>query len=146
MVNVQQSLVLNASARDVWAVVGDFDKLNEWHAAVQSIESEETSEGHMRSLALLGGTKKLVEQLDELDEENLSYSYHIIDGPLPVADFRGTIAVSPHGGDAGSIVSWVARFEPKGTTEEDATATTLQAGSNLPDFIEATGYIRIRDD
>ena len=122
MVHVQQSLVLNASARDVWAVVGDFDKLNEWHPAVQSIESETTGEGHLRSLALLGGTKRLIEKLDEADEENFSYSYHIMDGPLPVADFKGTISVSPHEGETGCIVTWVASFEAEGTTEEDATA------------------------
>ena len=123
MVHIQQSLVLSANANDVWSVVGDFDKINEWHPAVLTIEDDDDDEGHIRLLGLLGGTKKMKERLIELNEDDLTYSYTIEDGPLPVQEFTGTVSVDASNEETGSsIFTWVAEFEPKDTTEEDATA------------------------
>ena len=121
MVHVQQSIMLDASASDVWGIIGNFDKMNDWHPAVLTTESEDTENGHQRALSLLGGTKKLLERLDELDSEKFTYSYTTIDGPLPVNNFTGQITIEP-GEDEGCTVVWSGDFEPEGTTKEDASA------------------------
>jgi mxaD protein len=121
MVHVEQSVTLDANASDVWAIVGNFDKLNDWHPAILTIESEDTEDGHQRAMTLLGGTKKLLERLDETDSEKLSYSYTMVDGPLPVKNFTGQISITPHE-EEDCIVVWSGTFEPDGTTKEDASA------------------------
>ncbi len=123
MVQVQQSLVLTASADDVWALVGNFDKIKEWHPAVLAIELDDIDEGHVRILALLGGTKKMVEKLLESDDEEMRYSYETLDGPLPVQNFVGHISVDASmDEDGGSIFTWFAEFDARDTTDEDAEA------------------------
>ncbi len=123
MVHIQKSLVISASANDVWAIVGDFDRINEWHPAVLTNEDEDDDEGHVRILGLLGGTKKMKERLVEMNEDEMIYTYTIVDGPLPVRDFTGTISVDASMDESGtSIFTWVAQFEPRDTTEADATA------------------------
>ena len=121
MVHVHQSLTLDASANDVWEIVGNFDKMSDWHPAILTTESEDTENGRQRALTLLGGTKKQLERLNEFDGENLSYTYSMIDGPLPVQDYTGKILVESNE-EAGCTVTWSADFEPQGTTEADASA------------------------
>ena len=50
----------------------------------------------------------------------MSYTYTIVEGVLPVADYQATITVMP-AGDNSSNVSWSGTFNAAGA--DDATAT-----------------------
>ena len=112
---VKQSVRLPAPVTDVWKRIGGFNALPDWHPMVQ--KSELAKGGMERKLTLPGGGT-IVEKLEGKDDKSYRYSYSITDSPLPVADYHSTIEVHQEGNEA--VVEWMGRFEPKGTSAEDA--------------------------
>lgn len=59
------------------------------------------------------------------DTAKMSYSYAIVEpGPLPVANYQSTLAVTPKG--AGSTITWTGKFDAKGA--DDAKASEAIGG------------------
>jgi carbon monoxide dehydrogenase subunit G len=112
---VKQSVRLPAPVTEVWKRIGGFNALPDWHPMVQ--KSELAKGGQERKLTLPGGAT-IVEKLESKDDNSYRYSYSITDSPLPVADYHSTIEVHQEGDQ--SVVEWMGRFEPKGTSAEDA--------------------------
>jgi Polyketide cyclase / dehydrase and lipid transport len=63
-----------------------------------------------------GGT--IVEALVTMDTAGRSYTYSIVSGPLPVANYTSTISVAADG--PGSMVTWVGKYDAKGATDADS--------------------------
>jgi hypothetical protein len=112
---VKQSVRLPAPVTEVWKKIGGFNALPDWHPLVK--KSELAKGGQERKLTLPGGAT-IVEKLESKDDKSYRYSYSITDSPLPVADYHSTIEVHQEGKEA--VVEWMGRFEPKGTSAEDA--------------------------
>ncbi len=120
MTAVIETVSLNASAADIWSLIGDFDSLDSWHPAVAACEAARSGDSSIRYLTL-GDGSKIVERLDERDDKARRYSYTILDaGPLPVRNYQSTLAVSGDG--PVSTVTWSSEFEPHGISEADAQA------------------------
>ena len=115
MTKVSMSTNLNGSADQVWKLIGGFNALPDWHPSVEN--SELTQEGQTRTLSLAGGGT-LVEKLEKVDDGARTYTYSIVDGPLPVANYTATIKVSGEGDN--STIEWSSEFEPAGAPEQDA--------------------------
>jgi hypothetical protein len=64
-----------------------------------------------------GGT--VLEKLERSDEDGQSYSYTIVESPLPVKNYSATIEVSEAEG-GGCSIEWSSEFEAEGATENDA--------------------------
>jgi len=109
MPKVSMSTDLQASADDVWRMIGQFNALPDWHPAVES--SELKKEGQERVLSLAGGGK-IIERLEKLSENEREYSYSIKDSPLPVKNYNATIKVKD--GKDGCTVEWSSDFEAVG--------------------------------
>ena len=103
------------SADALWAKIGDFCGISKWHPAIEKCEL--SADGKTRTLSLKGGGT-IVESLVRMDAAGRSYTYAIVSGPLPVANYTSTISVAADG--AGSTVTWVGKYDAKGTTEEDS--------------------------
>jgi hypothetical protein len=107
-----------ASADAVWAKIGDFCGIQKWHPAVEKCAL--SADGKMRTLSLKGGGT-IVEKLEKRDEAARSYSYSIVESPLPVANYLSTISVAAQG--AGSTITWSGKYDAKGASEADAKKT-----------------------
>ena len=102
-----------ASAPDVlWEKIGDFLGLDKWVTGIPPMDSEK--DGKVRRIG--SGDNAVVEEL--VDEGERSYSYRILQGPLPVKDYVSTLSVAPSA--EGSLVEWKSTFEPDGVPEEQA--------------------------
>jgi len=102
-----------ATAPDVlWEKIGDFLGLDRWVVGIPPMESDD--DGKVRRIG--SGDNAIIEELVEQGER--SYSYRIVQGPLPVKDYVSTLSVSPAGD--GSLVEWKSTFEPSGVPEEQA--------------------------
>jgi hypothetical protein len=99
----------------VWAKIGDFCGIAAWHPAIEKCTL--SGDGKVRTLALKGGGV-LHERLEKRDEAAHSYSYSIIDGPLPVANYLSTISVAADG--AGSKITWIGKYDAKGASDAEA--------------------------
>ena len=110
---------IKAPPATVWATIGDFCGIAQWHPAIASCTPSVQGRAHLRTLALKGGGA-IVERQTARSERAMSYSYTIVSGPLPVDHYRSTIAVKPSAD--GSSVSWTGVFVAKGADDAKATA------------------------
>ena len=103
---------------EVWAVAGAFCSIKTWHPAVA--ECEETKEGDVtfRTLTLKDGGKIKEKQTGS---DALSYSYDIVEGPLPVKNYKAKFWMEEDDEPDRSVIYWQADFDAaEGTTEDDA--------------------------
>lgn len=108
-----------SSADAVWAKVGDFCGIANWHPAVAKCELSHGKK--IRTLTLKGGGT-IVERLLKWDKKGMSYSYTIVSSPLPVSHYFSTIKVVADG--SGSDVIWTGKYKAKkGTSDADAQKT-----------------------
>ena len=118
MTDVDMSVTLNATAEQVWNAIRGFNALPQWHPAVARSEEKREGGKTLRYLSLHGGGQ-IIEELERSDDKLRSYSYKIVDAPLPVAKYRAELSVRDEG--AGRCrVRWQSTFEPKGAPEGDA--------------------------
>lgn len=118
MAKVEQTVQLNASADQVWEVIGNFSDLG-WYPGNRGMQTE-TVDGKLQRVVPLPGGAELREQQED-DRGSHSYSYTIASGPLPVSDYLCSLRVEPDGnGTNRSIVTWSSTFEPVGVSEDQA--------------------------
>lgn len=120
MPSVTMSTRLAADPEQLWKAIGGFAAIADWHPAVEKAELQGEGEGKgtLRVLQLAGGGK-IVERLEEISPTERVYSYSIVEGPLPVANYRAEIRVVDNG-DGTSTVTWSSSFEPAGVDENKA--------------------------
>lgn len=101
----------------VWAKIGAFCAIGDWHPAVASCKQSEEGGATYRTLALEGGgtiKERLVETTDS------GYTYEIVESPLPVQNYRSTFSVKAAGED--TAVDWTGSFDAKDAPDADAEA------------------------
>ena len=119
MASVSVNQDLPVPAQMVWTTIGGFNALPDWHPAVENSELEKDGGNTLRRLHLAGGGE-IVEKLEQIDDNERLYTYSILSGPLPVANYTATIRVKATAG--GCNVEWSSEFDPAGAPENDAVA------------------------
>ncbi len=106
---VVETVTIDVPAAKVWAIIGDFDALKNWHPAVASSAADKgNEEGSVRQVKLKDGGA-LTESLESWDAAKMKYSYRAKDGgALPVTNYTSTISVRDDGGKA--VVEWRGAF------------------------------------
>ena len=102
----------------IWAFAGDFCAIKDWHPLVA--DCKETQEGNdtFGTLTLKdGGTIK--EKMT--DKDDLSYSYEIVESPLPVKNYKAKFWVEPDDEPERTAVYWEAEFDANGASDDVAT-------------------------
>lgn len=116
-VEVTRTIEVAAAPGASWEAIGQFCGIGVWHPAVAKCELGVRKAHAARTLSLKGGGTILEEETARSDRE-MSYSYIIIESPLPVDDYSSTISVKPHG--AGSTITWTGDFKAKGASDAKA--------------------------
>ncbi len=121
--SASQEATFNASASDVWAHIGEFGGLHTWHPAVTVTELQGSGmdKGDIRVLTL-GDGAKITEELHDHSNDSMSYSYAILESPLPVANYESTIKVESTGDDSCKVV-WSSTFDAKDAMDIEAIGT-----------------------
>jgi hypothetical protein len=102
----------------IWAIAGDFCSIKDWHPIVADCQETKEGDATIRTLTLKDGAK-LKEKLIEADDT--SYSYEIVESPLPVKNYKAKLSVEPddRSSDHTTIV-WEATFDANGASDDDA--------------------------
>lgn len=119
-IDVERSAEVKATPEAVWTAIGEFCGIGDWHPAVEKCGLSDEGGKPTRTLSLAGGGT-LVEEQVARDDAAMSYTYRIVDGPLPVADYVSTLSVKAGDEDGESEITWTGRFDAKGATDEKAT-------------------------
>jgi acyl dehydratase/carbon monoxide dehydrogenase subunit G len=113
---VEEQAVVKAPPATVWKMLREFGDLAAWHPSFTSSKLETEGPfgaGCVRALEMprSGVTR---EELTAFDDAGRSMSYRIVEGPLPVRNYRSTLRVEPDG--EGSKVIWSAMFDAPSDT------------------------------
>ena len=133
MLTVSKEAVIAMAPAELWKKVGDFNGLNTWHPAIATsevVKGNNNEVGAHRKLTLSDGAV-IVEELAARDDAGMTLTYTILEGPLPVTDYRSTITVVAEG-DGQSKLSWSSTFKPATGTEpakaQEVIGGVYQAG------------------
>ncbi len=124
MAQVTRSVTLNAAPGEVWAAIGGFQSLADWHPAVETSVRDDIGGVEHRRLGLAGGGEILEKNLGA---DAMSYGYEIVESPLPVAGYKATISVADAGGSK-VVVVWSSTFEGTADGASDIIAGIYTAG------------------
>ena len=124
--SINKSIDVKASADKVWAMIGPFCSIKDWHPAIgQCTESD-----GVRTLTTKDGKAQFVEKQTASDKKKMSYSYAIEKSPLPITNYVSTLKVVSKGSGE-STVQWSSTYTPDKGKEKDADtaiAGIYQAG------------------
>jgi NADPH:quinone reductase-like Zn-dependent oxidoreductase len=115
MVTVVRSTVINAPIDEVWAFLRDFNAHDQWHPAVAESHIEEGKApdqvGCVRNFRLADGAQ-LREQLLALDDRHRTYTYCILDSPIPLVGYVSTVTLKPVSDGNRTFWHWRSTFHP----------------------------------
>ncbi|MFH5833288.1 SRPBCC family protein [Halalkalibaculum sp. DA3122] len=117
MEKVKVSGTINAPAEEVWKLAGNFNGLDEFVEAVASCTTEGSGVGAVRTLILQDGGE-VREKLESLDADNRVMTYSIVESPMPIENYTGTIEVKKIDEER-SEFTWSSTFEAADGTEND---------------------------
>lgn len=116
--SVERTVILNATADEVWGFTGGWTSLdNLVPAGIASILSDGNEVGSFRKVKLKGGG--IVEEV-MINKGDTRYSYIITKSPLPVSNYRSTLAVKDLG-NGKSEFTWRSVFFADGASNAEAT-------------------------
>jgi hypothetical protein len=101
----------------IWAFAGAFCSIKDWHPAVADCQETNEADVTYRTLTLKDGGK-IKEKLT--DKDDTSYSYEIVESPLPVKNYKAKLWVEPDDEPERTAVYWAAEFDANGASDEDA--------------------------
>jgi uncharacterized protein YndB with AHSA1/START domain len=126
--SVTESVDIKAPPEKVWDLAGDFGGIHRWHPAAKSTDitkGEKDKPGAERTITLQDGGK-IMERLTARNAKTMTYTYVILDGVLPVSNYRSTMTVTRAGKDM-SKVKWTSTFSAK-KGSDDKTAVDAITG------------------
>jgi hypothetical protein len=112
---VERKAELKGDATAIWAKVGGWCALADFHPAVAKCEEGSAGGKKTRTLTTKDGA---VIKETMLEAGATSYSYRIDESPLPVADYTASFALTKSAN--GATLTWSTKFQPKGASEAEA--------------------------
>lgn len=122
-VEVVREVELSRPADEVWSLIGPFGALAQWLPILESCETAEVQGKLHRHLRTIDGGA-LLEELVSHDDAGMSYTYDILESPLPVDNYRSTVSVRSNG--PGCRVTWRSTFDPAGDASEHDAAQVIE--------------------
>jgi len=132
---VTETVTVKAPADKVWATIKDFDGLDKWHPGFSKDELVSGANGQVgsvRKLTVKDGPS-FTEKLLKFDDAARTYTYKIVESPLPITDYVSKVTVRSAGGGMTKVI-WSGTFKRKNPAdnppeaESDAGVTKLVTG------------------
>jgi hypothetical protein len=121
MPSVVEHIDIPASADVVWETVGDFGAIDDYVPPITNAELSGVGVGAERTLTLVDGAQ-VVERLEAHDDAARTLRYSIVDGPLPVTNYEGTMSVEALD-DSSCEVTWGSDFDVADAPEDEVVST-----------------------
>jgi hypothetical protein len=138
--HIVKSTILDAPTAAVWNVLRDFNGHDRWHPAVatSTIERAQASDriGCVRRFKLKDGSE-LREQLLALSDLEQTFSYCLLDTPLPMFNYVAHVRLLPVTDGDRTFWHWESRFTAR-------PAETAQLTAMVGEQIYQTGFDAIR--
>jgi len=116
MATASLTVPISATADAVWAVVGDFGALADWHPLVPNCRWSEDRAARVIDVPGM----KVVETLDRAASPAMGHAYTVDKTPMPVTDYAAVVEVIAH--EEGCALHYRSTFTPVGVSDADAAA------------------------
>ena len=106
MLVVTEIVEIAAKPDDVWRLLKRFDALKEWHPAFSEssiISGRDGKVGAIRRLTVKDGPS-FTEELLALNEQTKSFTYSVIESPLPVTDYLSSVGVKANAAGGTTVI------------------------------------------
>jgi NADPH:quinone reductase-like Zn-dependent oxidoreductase len=114
MPKVIRSTIIDAPLETVWAALRDFNAHDEWHPAVTESHIEEARSpdeiGAVRNFRLQNGAH-LREQLLTLSDRDHTFTYCILDSPIPLIGYVATVTLKRVTDGNRTFWDWRSKFD-----------------------------------
>lgn len=127
MIRVERAIRIPVSADVAWYVLGDFALRDLKDGICDAVTVSGDGVGAIRTMTLAAawGGGSVRERLEELDVADRYMRYRLVDsGPVPFADYEGSIRVTPAGPDA-CVAVMTSRFVPVEIDESTARGMSV---------------------
>ncbi|MGF1627043.1 MAG: SRPBCC family protein [Alphaproteobacteria bacterium] len=122
MAKVYVSGVIDLPVDRVWALARDFNGHHSWHPIIADSHIEDgwpsDRVGCIRNFRLADGTP-LREQLLSFSDLDHSFTYNILESPLPLKNYVATFRCTPVTEGDRTFVEWMAEFDVAPEHEAD---------------------------
>ena len=120
VLSVNDKISVPGTPEAVWAKIGKFCAISDWHPAVAECKESKENDATLRLLKL--GDGATINEQHTSDSET-GYTYKILESPLPVKDYSASFSVRPdYDSEGNSITTWSASFQAKDKPEAEAKA------------------------
>lgn len=122
MVKVLRSTILEAPIEAVWNLLRDFNGHDRWHPAVTTSQIERGRDadrvGCVRNFRLADGSE-LREQLLALSDADASFSYCLLDTPVPLFNYVAHVRLIPVTDTDHTYWQWESSFSTFADQKDD---------------------------
>jgi len=128
MIEVARRVEVSEPPAVLWARIGPFGAIADWHPGIAAAEISSVEGRERRTLTLPNGAVIVEDRIDD-GRTSFTYSYCIVESPLPVADYTARLSIEPLG--PGSRIVWQGRFQADGVdapSAEDLIAGIYETG------------------
>ena len=141
MPRVVRSTIIDAPVDALWSVLRDFNGHDSWHPIVarSEIERSQPSDriGCVRRFTLQDGSE-LREQLLALSDLEMTFSYCLLDTPIPLFNYVAHVRLLPVTDGDRTFWSWESSFSTRAGEEAEMVRM-------VGEDIYQTGFAAIRD-
>jgi len=106
--SLSRSVDVNATPAAVWAVIGPFCAIKNWHPVIATC-TEDGQTPPVRTLVTKDGRTTFVEMQTARSDAKYIYSYNFISSPFPVTHYAAQIEVSDKSAGV-STVTWTGSY------------------------------------
>jgi len=124
MPKVHVESVIVAPVASVWEYVRDFNSLPKWFPGVTDSHIEAGAAGQagcVRNFGVQGGPR-IREQLVSLSDRDHTCAYKMLEGPLPIANYRATVRLSPAADAQHTLAELTSEFDCSADQEKQMVA------------------------
>ena len=121
--SLSRSVDVNGTPAAVWAKIGAFCAIKDWHPAIGSCNESNTG-ARTRTLVTRDGKATFLEARTAFSDAERFYSYAFLSSPLPVTKYTSTFRVTPKTKGT-STVTWSSTYTPDAGKENDANTALI---------------------
>ena len=116
-VEVDKKIEAPGAPAQIWELARDFCAIKAWHPLVADCKQTNEGDTVLRTLTAKNGAT-IKEKLVESDDR--SYSYEIIESPLPVKNYHAKLWVEESDRPNRTVIHWDAEFDANGASDDEA--------------------------
>ena len=118
-IDVNKKIAAPGQMMVLWSTISEFCSIKDWHPAIADCKESKEGDATFRVLTLKDNGGTIKEKLTGSDDT--SYSYEIVESPLPVKNYSAKLWVEPDDRDPGrTVIHWDATFDANGKSDDEA--------------------------